>query len=441
MTANIGAYAAQAVEAAIVAGEELIKAEAIQIAQKGEEILESNIKKRMHEAEDKIYEWGHGKYVKFHKWKQRKIRRTNAREDIIIPATPTHPMVTEAPIEELKDNIVDAMDIQQANITSIGSLRKSTGSYNMAYPYRRRRRRRRRRRKKKYATKRGVKQMMAKYGNVLASGIRYEAQLKQYMGDHSGGIPTPTYGQVVRGELGFYDNSSNESHVGKGYLQTYFDNFTQLAPLTGGAQQPQTDQVQYRVTKARVKMWLHSCMNEDVHANFWLLRTLDNHSNNPTSRWQTAYESLGPATGDVAFANNFMTYPTRYKEFTRTFKIVKKWKAKFSPGATRTLNFSLPGFTWNDAEDNEIAHTAGQTMFLMYELKGVPTHQNDGGDPGTQTFNINYTPAALDCVYHVTLKGAVSSSNYKTTNSRSQLQTVTAAVSQIPENKTLINTV
>lgn len=301
-----------------------------------------------------------------------------------------------------------------------------------------RRRGRRFRKRRKTITKRGAKNIAARVMG-MSPYQKFTNISKSYFGDTSGSAPAPAYGRIVRSELiHFYENQITNTTDGTQKLDS-------LISSKPGLNTVATNNYKYSFRKIVYNMELHSCVNEMFEATFWWLMATDESdtvNDSPLNLWKAEYvdknQDLINASTD--FDADWTTYPTMYKAFNDQWKIVKKYKTVFNPGQTKKLRLKGMPFIYKNADNPSGSPyiRKGKTMVLLYQLKGVPTHQNASG---TQTTDVNLTPAALDVIIVKRFEIARSVYTDGVYAMSNNLPTVTAGVSLMPEASATITTV
>lgn len=367
-----------------------------------------------------------------HTTKGRNKKRRKAEQQMIA-ASRTVPMVKEA---------------KAYNLIQKGIYKQSLTRMPYTFWLRKRRRFNRRRgrfrKRRKLVTKRGVKaitsrmQGMSPYQEFTHLSKTYFGDT-QFVGNPAVEVPNPTYGNIVRGNIGFWWQSDISSNV-HGY--TKLDEILASKPTLNAAT---SNNYKYSIKKFSVTLELHSCVNEMFEATFWWCLCKQNDTDAglwPKALWKDEYVDRNEDTVNAAtdFDKDWTTYPTKYKQFNENWKIMKKYKTTFLPGQTKKLKLKGRSFIYKvaDNDDNLQYSHAGMTQVLLYQLKGVPTHQNDGVD---QTTDVNLTPAALDVLVtrkHMMARSMLTDGIYSTTNS---LPAITSGLSLMPEASATITTV
>ncbi len=306
-------------------------------------------------------------------------------------------------------------------------------NYNLSdMPYTRsmsRRGKRRRAKSSGYVTKRGVKQMINRYGALAGTYNKHVHSQDVYLGNSAAGVPTETYGEVYRNSI----ETLKQADIAA-LRDGFFEKLTAL-PTTGGAGEPSLESLALIVKNMRYKFCFHNPMNEMVRATFWWLKTQSPNSVAPDTLWNNSY--IARRIDTTTWAQNFETFPTEFDEFNQFYKIMKKTKAIFHPGETKMLYTKARGFRWVEEDEQTSTYQPPYSYFLLVELKGVPTHQNDNA--GTQSTEINYTPVALDCIWNRVIVGGLASTVGSQVDYDNTRGTVSAAVSYLPENVAVID--
>lgn len=299
------------------------------------------------------------------------------------------------------------------------------------------RRRYKRRRKGKRVTKRGVRAMINIHAKKGLNRMKFRRSHGTYLGNVVATVPTPVFGNVVRGasEMEFHPYSSITADQATAALMLPVVNY-------GGAAQPKSALQDRKmcIFKRRVNAMFHNPMNELVRATFWLVCPREGNNTQPDAEWSNQWTTKLITSGAGSFVTDYTTFPTDYPQWRAMWRIHKKWTTVFQPGQTKRMWFKIPStqsFYPLDLVDGN--SKAFITYNLMYELKGVPTHQNNAG---TQTENVNYSPAALDMCYEYTYSVSLSSGAIDLkTRADFQRDTVTAGQSLINEGAGQIATV
>lgn len=265
----------------------------------------------------------------------------------------------------------------------ISSFGKLTGYRKMG--------RKRKRSSRKYCTKRSVKaliardQAMSNYNRMISAGGLYYGSL------------TFESGKVKRFARTVFSRTALEgTDYGTGRVDLLIDD--DISAKTDVIK----ENTRYRFKKLRCKWLFHNPMNETVRATFWWLVASEDGDNGPLT-WWTLGHTADKNTGTEAFDTNFHSYPTLYPAVRQHHRILKKFTTVFRPGETKTLFTKGRPFQYNK-EEGYHEYVKGITHTLMTELKGVPTHQHDS--MGVQTSAVNYSQAALDMIYEISVEGA-----------------------------------
>lgn len=347
----------------------------VEYIQEGAQKIEEIGKRAYHKTQSKFNQLIHGK-----SWKRRRI----------MPAAFTQ---TLEPIESTPRPL-QSNDMAPFELKEIGKLAIPLKlKYSKMGYYRRRRRRRFGRKRRKLASKTYVKRAIGIRAGM--DGPQFKTLTgSTYVGNVSGTTPTPLYGKIHRQDIVFFTRLTTLNHMSQADSM-----FQAKNPLTGNL----PDQFKYMFKKLRFKFELHNPMNEVVKAKIWWIKYKQDSAEEPVGEWKVNYEREDePNASPVAFDENIFEYPTRHHEWTKTFKIVKKYETIFRPGETKKLSCRGMGF---NVHRNDINHPTSESNrkhgshALMFELCGVPTHQHDTTANPAQTNAINYSPAALDMIW------------------------------------------
>lgn len=355
----------------------------------------------------------------------------------VIEATATHPVIGSAvvPYASEEQKMVDEIQRQVPKISTGGSFRYSRSFIKMPYGrYRRRRYRKRRRGGSRYATKRGVKMAIAK--NVGMSP--YQEMHRSdgvFIGLTSGSTPQPAYGQTHRQGIAFmkYINVTGAA-IGTAALDEILA--AKALPGLGDLGELRAeDNYRYHFKNRRYNFMWHNCMNEVVQATFWWLECNDDSTANsdPAALWETAWKNKSAkatAATQTEFYQDMFTFPFDYHEVRGRWTLKKKYKTVFQPGQTKQMFCKGASFRFAEAENQSGENIKHATNWMLVEVKGVPTHQNSSG---TQTTNINYTPAALDCIWTEKVHIARSLRTHMLEQHLNQRDSITAAKSLLNE--------
>lgn len=300
-----------------------------------------------------------------------------------------------------------------------------------------RRRRYKRRRRGKRVTKRGVKALINIHAKKGLNRCKFRRSHGTYLGNVVGVVPTPVFGNVVRGsaEMEFHNYTDIQNDMATAALQL------PVVPYgTVGAGKSAIQDRKMCIYRRRVNVMLHNPMNELVRATFWLVCPREGNSTQAVTEWSNQWTTKLVTSGTGTFVTDYTSYPSDYPQWRAMWKIHKKWSTVFQPGQTKRMWFKIPAtqsFYPLDLVDG--ASKPFITYNLMYELKGVPTHQNNAG---TQTENVNYSPAALDMCFEYTYCVSLSSGAMDLKlNGDFQRDAVTAGQSLINEGAGQIATV
>lgn len=289
--------------------------------------------------------------------------------------------------------------------------------------------RRRRYKRRKYTTKRGVKSLIANYANQAGSWFKNQYSITQGFNSD--------FGLVARGSQ--YFNTYSDMN---GY-DTIVAN-AQGILATGGTDEPRSGNHRIKVRNNYVETLIHSNINEYQFVNVWLMLSMIGDTGmGPVTRWATEYGermpvSTGITGGNCPFPNNFMTYPTEFPQFRREWKIKKKWSFMLAPGQTAKLKYKLKNLTitLNDLVTTENVQP-GFTSCFMIELKGVPTHQNDGMAQNLDTINRSRT--GVDVIHDVRMQLCKVANTYSYLQSTNLRETVAAGQSIVASTPAVLN--
>ena len=271
-----------------------------------------------------------------------------------------------------------------------------------------------------YVTRRGVKRMIGEHAQFVDKYTHIQDQGGVYLGYVTGGnIPTVRYGYVERGNMIFGSKTEWEAWA------TIVNNNSP----TKTAGHNESVNYKYRTRRRKYTFLFHNPVNEVVRATFGWIKCKEDGAttHTPAIVWPLEYAQKVDVSG-TAFDTNFLEYPTKYKIFNDYFEILDKVKVLFQPGQTMKWKTKCRPSILSETDAPDEAHRQAHTYFLMWELKGVPTHQNGGG---TQTNQVSYSPAALDCIYHESLEMARTSAAGDLIHVQSNLPEVTAGKSQV----------
>lgn len=262
------------------------------------------------------------------------------------------------------------------------------------------------RKRKKYVTKRGVKALISRNVRFTNQKVEYLVQNKFWCGGGWGKrafqVVPFNYTQASWGDINSIDS----------FVTSKLALDTAVTPGTAEFAKAYTG-VYSRAAMA--KFMFHSSLNEDVIATFWVIKpkfaktlsTTDTIQEwwsslsypysysggtynfakpnlGPLYRWYLEWYENQSVSEGYTFESDFTTFPTKYAQFNKEYKILKKYKVIFKPGETKTLRMKVPGIMFN-SQTSEISLGnigVGQdnfTRFLMVMVEGVPTHQNNAG--------------------------------------------------------------
>lgn len=273
----------------------------------------------------------------------------------------------------------------------------------------------------KYVTRRGVKRMIAERAAYEGKYTFIGQMFDIYMGYAPAGVPSIRYGYCERGSFILVTRNTLVA------WNNIVDNNT-IDKTTG---HNETDNYAYRYKKGKINWIFHNPVNEKVRAKLWWVRCKQNCSSSfdASVLWTQEYNQKKDVATAINHENDFMDYPTKYKEFNDYWEIVDKQKVVFAPGQTLTwkTKIRVPGPVKLQDMTADV-NQAGFTYALMWELAGVPTHQNDAG---VQTDKVSYSPAALDVIGHISCEGARTTSTGALHNVLNGLGPVTSAKAQV----------
>lgn len=375
---------------------------------------------------------------------------------------------TENPAPEMVNEPLPENDIDEGYISRLrnnrGSFTNNQRSANMPY---RRRGRRRRRSRKGTITKRGVKQILAR--SVATAGSKVTVNI-QSIGSVYG-----DYRAKGMGIFPFHWSYPSNGDLNQFLLAAVNSNPAPNAGIGTGIDSFPRAQVGFWTKSTEVEILLHNPLTEGYFANIWFIKnknffagsaTFDiaNTSvpyNHITKVYSFTNSSLGPlytwnnqwaAQSDFAetqtFERDFCTYPSKYKFWRELFDIKKKWKTFFTPGETKVLKVKLPGIHFNrldydtDITTGNVKYLQDLTHFLMFELRGVPTHQDDGDD--NEAFRYTIAPCRTAMEYTVrysTVVGQLNGKDVVWDHDQFNYAAVTAAQSLIPEVQSTVRSV
>lgn len=266
--------------------------------------------------------------------------------------------------------------------------------------------------RRKYATKRSVMALIKRGPSIYFKRGQAD-MLSQYMGHTNSMTPTqpnPKFGQKVTGVYTWWTEANITSSHASALARM---------PAAGPTGPIPDDKVKLWITKLRHEWDLYNPMSEDVIAKFWLIGLKKDTSETPRSLWIKEWGQMrevaisNPPTDAEydAFEKDFFTFPTEFKEWKNYFFIQKKWETLFKPGDNKKLKFKQKPITHVPNEDDLAGHQylPYKTYFLMWELRGIPTHQNESNSLATQDVTkLSYSPAALDAVHKRTYFVAAS---------------------------------
>lgn len=428
LIADLPAYAAEVAKGIVYgAGGELVM-EAVHELKEGERKVQDAIIHEVHELLTRLEHEGE-ELIETVESKIDEMRRGRRRK---------RPR-TRAPTDEALVKMVD--DVKESRQIAMTVVAPKGGGSFVKMPKRKyngKSKSKRRTKKRKLVTKRGVKQMIARNAVFAGSWLWYIFSESQFIGSYSTGAVSE-YGVKARGSIVLLGGLSNVA----GLKTAVYDKALNI-PATGAADQPQADTYTYYFRKALHRFYFHSCMTENQSATVWILRQKQNNDNVPTTTWSTAWGDFAVTAGgtyaSMAFADDFSTYPTEFREFRRNFEIVKKYHFGLTPGQTKMIKCKgLFRKVFNPEDDNSAGYTYGKdTYWLMYELQGVPTHN---GTTPTLT-QVDWSPTGIDLIWDIKYQFGASANNAKAQyryNSRTAL--TAAGKSLIPEVTTNITAV
>jgi len=287
------------------------------------------------------------------------------------------------------------------------------------------RRYRRRGRKRRFVTKRGFGRMLRNAFNMAPPvNISFQRNGMCY-GDYN------TRGLWV---MPFQFNGTQYSD-----LYAMYKTAQAVAPNESGASgtfDPPTGQTHFKAQACVVKFQWHNPMTEVVKAKFWFISqqedrtgTLNNQkpwdnpdypvdinwppafteqwdpSQGPAYDWREYYKKIDDVLADSAeFLQTKETYPSDFPEWLQTYKIDHSFKTVFQPGETKEFYFKLPALDWYSqdhedglTDDGPPIYPAGVTKWVMLELWGVPTHENDGENQALYAVGTTKTGLEMCC--------------------------------------------
>lgn len=280
------------------------------------------------------------------------------------------------------------------------------------YGYRRRRRRRR------FVTKRGAKQLIANSLSTAQGTFKYAHS-------SSNGI-AGSFGEVLRHEVDwcYWNQLTTEWLV---MARRFYS-----LPTQGGADEPEATQ---QVLKVRNLMWhmlLRSSVTDVQHVDIWYIVARTTLNRGPLTIWDSEHGQQRPASGslDTAFVNDFVTYPSQYKEFNMNFHIIKKRSFWLQPGQTVELYqkgraFSFTPNDYDDTYSTQMSFLQGVSQFWMIQAKGIPVHQDDG-ESQTLT-SVNRSITGLDYTLDFSCEMGLAAPMYKFSGLENEYGTVTDA--------------
>lgn len=336
------------------------------------------------------------------------------------------------------------------------------------YRGRRYKRKRGRRFKKrgKFVTKRGVKALISRNVRFSNQNVDYCLQNKFWCG---GGWGKRAF-QVV--PFNFTQASWGDINDMSTNIVSKLELLQTVTP--GAATAPQAYSGVY--TRAgMVKFMFHSSLNEDVIVTFWVIQprcpgtpdaadgtqewwsslsypysystgvyNFNKPNMGPLYRWYHEWTENKTVGSGALFEGDFTTYPTKYPQFNKEYKILKKYTVVFRPGETKTLRMKIPGIMFNSqTSELDLTNTGlgmdHYTRFLMCMIEGVPTHQNNAGTEDESV--IGRTICRLEGTYHIVRRvGGFSTKPISWQYKDFNLDNVTAARSIVTASAAQIQT-
>lgn len=294
--------------------------------------------------------------------------------------------------------------------------KRGRSSYGVRGRRRRFKNRYRMNKRRRYCTKKGVKMLINKMAAFDSKFTKLKVVDSEYWGYVVAGVPTIRYGYVERGFLAFSDLAAINAALAVVDANS--------VAKTGGYNE--ANNYRYCFKKFSIKILMHNPITEDVIATFWWCKVKDSWIYDPVTLWEGEYTQKVDSAISGAFNRQFSTSPTEYKEWNNYYEIGEKFKTVFKPGETKTMRLDHKGFYHQVNDSSNENYQVGKTHVLMWQLHGVPSHENTGG---AQTDNVTFSPAALDIIYTYNREAARSSSVGKLENTTNNLPSITSGYS------------
>lgn len=331
-------------------------------------------------------------------------------------------------------------------------------------------RRKRRFKKRKLVTRSGVRRMIANYIPPVRA---------QYTQCSSGYIYGP-FGQRGLNVLPVFVGGEWQNGAGTNFSADLRE-MRSLAITTAGGVTPATNNFAWK--NCYKEFMFHNPVTYGEIVTVWLIKKLsadDNVDVNkdypPTKVSTLPYPILSWPTGDygsltavhgpmldwftewnevdfqtskaMKFYEDFTDYPSKYPEWRRKWKIVKKTKFFMNPGETKIWKCKLPSGRFQDVDHSGFSISDSTrpvffenlTHFFMFMVEGLPTHQNGGTNDPTQ---VNRCATGLEFTVETRCDVAITPS-LKTDIKKTvdnYTEAVTAARSLISSAATVISSV
>lgn len=423
--------------------------------------------------EDKIVRLGKRAGNRITDYYKRKKSRTGTSRDRVTPVeafTMEEELASNvSPLAEMDDEDADEADgDEMKDDDKVGYPVFLNSFLNMRY-----KRRRRYRKKRKLVTKRGVKNIIANY---------IPTNRATYAQCFSGFVYGP-FGQrglnmfpVCAG--GVWNNSPGTPYACD--LREMYTCAVQALDSTAG-----TITSNFAWKNYRYEFMFHNPITYGEICTVWLIKQIDTeedliqvNNNVPptqnatvpfpvTSAWQDkTYANLTAVHGPlkiwkdewtevqrvspvqpINFYQDFTTFPTSYQQWNKKFKILKKVKFYLSPGQTKVWHCKVPSGKWESSahinsigNNTDVVYYGGTTCFFMFQLEGLPTHQNGVSN---NPFEVNRSCTGMEFTGRCYADVAMTSSQKfrKMQFIANDTNSITAAKSLIPDTATTIATV
>lgn len=265
-------------------------------------------------------------------------------------------------------------------------------------------------RSNRYVTKRGVKRM-------IASGDYTTDFIERYFSN--AGNVTSIYGEwggasAHTGGMSTFNNMTFHSSDDITAIASELAPFFTFPTEDAAAGQPDADDRVIRWKDCSVEFMFHNPLSERYEASFWWLECSCDvtDTQTPITVWEAEYiKTLPNAATGPDFNRNYVTFPTKHREWREHWRIVKKIKAVFNPGDVKKWRCDLPNGKSAANERAANSFINGVTHVLMIQLKGIPHHNWTAG--GAEEVNvIERSRTHLEWVWDYTGKWGFANNRY-----------------------------